>query len=196
VITGEQVDKIWIEGNTIKAIQTNSRIIKDFKYVISAVPFYSLSRILQNRKVIPDPNFQYSSILNIHIWLKENNIDKTFYGLINSGIHWVFNHGSHLTIIRSDADELMETSKEEIYEFVKRELFKYLNIEENNISGYTIIKEKRATFIPSNDILFKRPGVETKLSNLFLAGDWIDTGLPSTIESAVKSGRMVADYFS
>jgi len=195
VVTGEQVEKLWVDGNKIKAIQSNKRIIKDFKYVISAVPFYSLDKILRNRKVIPDPGFQYSSILNVHIWLKENNIDKTFYGLIDSGIHWVFNHGTHLTIVRSDADELMETGKDEIYEFLKNELFKYLSIDENNIIHYSVIKEKRATFIPSNDILLKRPGIETKLENLFLAGDWIDTGLPSTIESAVKSGRMVAEYF-
>lgn len=196
VITGEQVDKLWVDGNKIKAVQTNKRIIKDFKYVISAIPFYSLDKILQNRKVVHDPGLQYSTILNVHIWLKENNIDKTFYGLIDSGIHWVFNHGTHLTIVRSDADELMETGKEGIYDFIKDELFKYLSIDENNIIDYRVIKEKRATFIPSNNILLKRPGIETKLENLFLAGDWIDTGLPSTIESAVKSGRMAAEYFS
>ena len=45
----------------------------------------------------------------------------------------------------------------------------------------------------SIDILDKRPNSKTEIKNLFLAGDWINTGLPSTIESAVKSGRMAAD---
>jgi len=61
------------------------------------------------------------------------------------------------------------------------------------IAGYKIIKEKRATFIPSNEIIDKRPTQETKIKNLILAGDWVDTNLPSTIESAVKSGRVAAD---
>ena len=61
------------------------------------------------------------------------------------------------------------------------------------ISNYKIIKEKRATFIPSNDIIDKRPSQKTHINNLILAGDWVDTGLPSTIESAVKSGRVAAD---
>jgi squalene-associated FAD-dependent desaturase len=196
VITGEQVNKIVTEGNRIAAVETDRRIIKDFKYVISTVPYYSLNRILPVNDLFPDPGFEYSSILTVHIWLKANNLDKTFYGLIDSDIHWVFNHGTHLTVVRSDANELMEKSREEICEIVEKELNKYCFIEKEDIIDCRIIKEKRATFIPSNEILFKRPGVEIKLKNLLLAGDWINTGLPSTIESAVKSGRMASEVFS
>ncbi|MFO7444905.1 MAG: FAD-dependent oxidoreductase, partial [Ignavibacteriaceae bacterium] len=59
----------------------------------------------------------------------------------------------------------------------------------DDILSYKVIKEKRATFIPSNKILHNRPSTETPYRNFFLAGDWVNTGLPSTIESAVKSGR-------
>jgi squalene-associated FAD-dependent desaturase len=195
VITNEQVNEFRKEGDRIVAIGTNQRMIKDFKYIISAIPHYGLKRILQDEYSEFDPGFEYSSILTIHIWLKKNNFDNTFYGLIDSNIHWIFNHGTHLTVVRSDADELIEKSKEEIFEIVKNELFKYRFIENEDIIDFRIIKEKRATFIPSNDILYKRPGVETHYSNFFLAGDWINTGLPSTIESAVKSGRMAAEIF-
>ena len=68
-----------------------------------------------------------------------------------------------------------------------------MGISREEITTYKVIKEKRATFIPSNNVLGSRPETETKIKNLFLAGDWIETGLPSTIESAVKSGRMAAD---
>ncbi len=194
VITNEQVNEFRKEGDRIVAIGTNQRMIKDFRYVISAIPHYGLKRISPGENLLPDPGFEYSSILTIHIWLKKNKFDSTFYGLIDSNIHWIFNHGTHLTLVRSDADELIEKSKEEIFEIVKNELFKYCFIEKEDILDYRIIKEKRATFIPSNDILYKRPGVETHYSNFFLAGDWINTGLPSTIESAVKSGRMAAEF--
>lgn len=193
VILGEQVNRLLIEDDKVRSIITGKRNIKEFKYLISAVPYYALNRIMPAKNFIDDPGFSYSSILTVHIWLKENNLDKTFYGLINSDIHWVFNHGTHLTLVRSDADELMAKSKEEIFDIVKKELKKYCLIEEGNISDYRIIKEKRATFIPSNDLLYKRPSPETFIKNFFLAGDWINTGLPSTIESAVKSGKMAAD---
>ena len=56
-----------------------------------------------------------------------------------------------------------------------------------------MIKEKRATFVPDNKTIDKRPDIKTKVKNLFLAGDWVNTGLPSTIESAVKSGRRAVE---
>ena len=139
------------------------------------------------------PDFKYSSILNIHIWLKENNFPAGFFGLINSPLHWVFNKGTHLNIVISDADELVNKSDEELIEMLKTELHKFFLLDSVLISNYQIIKEKRATFIPSNDIIDKRPSQKTHINNLILAGDWVDTGLPSTIESAVKSGRNAAN---
>ena len=87
----------------------------------------------------------------------------------------------------------MNLSDEEIMNMIYSELEKYMNLAKNDIKDYFIIKEKRATFIPSNEILNNRPNTETEIKNLFLAGDWVNTGLPSTIESAVKSGRMAAE---
>ena len=72
------------------------------------------------------------------------------------------------------------------------QLEKYVKISKNNVTSYKIIKEKRATFIPDNDITNKRPEQKTKFNNFFLAGDWVNTGLPSTIESAVKSGKIAS----
>ena len=193
VVTGEQVNKLLVENGRLKAVVTNKKIYKEFKTVISSIPYYSLGKILGSEYLPADPGFKYSSILTVHIWLKNNIIENTFYGLIDSEIHWIFNHGSHLTLVRSDADELMDKSKEEINELVKDELFKFCFIEGDDITDYTVIKEKRATFIPSNEILNKRPDSRTLVRGLVLAGDWTNTGLPSTIESAVKSGRLAAE---
>ena len=73
-------------------------------------------------------------------------------------------------------------------------LFNSFQVSKDEISTYKIIKEKRATFVPSVDILNSRADSKTNLRNLFLAGDWIKTGLPSTIESAAKSGRIAAEH--
>ena len=87
----------------------------------------------------------------------------------------------------------MSLSDEEILNLITVELERYMNITKHDIKDYFIIKEKRATFIPSNEILNNRPNTKTEIKNLFLAGDWVRTDLPSTIESAVKSGRVAAE---
>ena len=55
-----------------------------------------------------------------------------------------------------------------------------------------VIKERRATFAQTPAALARRLPTRTRWSNLFLAGDWTDTGYPATIESAVRSGRAAA----
>lgn len=199
IALSEKVEEIKIEMGRAVAVKTNKRTISDFDYVICAVPFYALERM----KILREHNNihsvicsfipSYSAILNVHIWLKENPLGNNFYALIDSKLHWVFSHKSHLTCVISDADYLMDLSEKEILEIIFLELEKYLNIKNHDVVFHFVIKEKRATFVPSKQILCNRPSTQTEFKNLFLAGDWIDTGLPSTIEGAVKSGRMAAE---
>ncbi len=193
IFLSETVEEIISSENRVAEIQSSKKGYHDFDYVISAIPAYSLNKILTDSNDFKFPEIKYSSILNIHLWLKENLIPAGFFGLINSPLHWVFNKGTHLNIVISDADELVNKSDEELIIMVKDELQKFFLLNPVLISSYQIIKEKRATFIPSIDIIDKRPAQETQIKNLVLAGDWVDTGLPSTIESAVKSGRLAAD---
>ena len=190
----EQVNEFVISGKKIILIKTNKREIADFDYVVSAVPYFILKNIKGSDQInLNDIDFIYSTIISIHVWLKENNLEDDFYGLINSKIHWVFKHKSHLTVVISDANDLAELPVEELFEIAALQLFNYLKIPKDNISSYKIIKEKKATFIPANDILNKRPGPETNVKNFIIAGDWVNTGLPSTIESAVRSGKLAAE---
>jgi squalene-associated FAD-dependent desaturase len=186
-------EELVVKENKIVEIKTSHKSYTDFDFVISAIPFYSLLKLLPENILDRDIDFEYSSILNIHIWLKKNPFNESFYGLIDSPVHWIFNKDSHINLVISDANYLMEKSSEEIYEMCLRELKLFTIIAESDIQNYKVIKEKRATFIPTNKIINSRPSSRTKINNLFLAGDWIDTGLPSTLESAVKSGRMAAE---
>ena len=192
IFLSERAEEIKIKKNRAVEVRTDKRRIAEFDFMVCAVPFYAAQKILSFLK-FNDFNPQYSSILNVHIWLKENRLGKNFYALIGSKLHWVFNHDSHLTCVISDADYLMNLSDEEVMSIITAELEKYMNMTKHDIKDYFIIKEKRATFIPSNEILNNRPNTETEIKNLFLAGDWVNTGLPSTIESAVKSGRVAAE---
>ena len=191
--TSESVEKFILKNSRIIDIQTNKKVYSDFDFVVSAIPAYALSKILTDDIKIELPQFEYSTILNIHIWLKKNNIPNGFFGLINSPLHWVFNKGTHLNIVISDANVYVNNTEQEIIDIVKFELQKFFLLDRELISNYKIMKEKRATFIPSEVVISNRPSQKTKIENLFLAGDWVDTGLPSTIESAVKSGRVAAD---
>ncbi|OGU47833.1 MAG: hypothetical protein A2000_08235 [Ignavibacteria bacterium GWB2_36_8] len=116
-------------------------------------------------------------------------MQEDFYALIGSPLNWIFNHKDHITLVKSDANDIIDKSKEELFEMAVAELKKYAGIEKEEIKSYKVIKEKRATFVPNNETIDKRPNTKTKIKNLFLAGDWVNTGLPSTIEGAVKSGR-------
>ena len=190
---GESVIELKSNGGILTEIITEHRSIKDFDFVVSAVPLYAFNKIKKDPLLNIDLQLNYSSILSVHLWLKKNPLKEKFYGLINSPVHWIFNHLNHVTMVISDADELVKHGTEEIFNLACGELEKFFTIKRTEITAFQIIKEKRATFIPSNEIINKRPNTQTKLLNMYLAGDWINTGLPSTIESAVKSGKLAAD---
>jgi len=189
----ESVIKLTFQENVIKEIITSKRVITDFDYLISTLPLYALKKVINGNNCFPDFELEYSSILTVHLFLKENRFENTFYGLIDSPVQWVFNKGSHLTVVISNADKFIDASNEEIINLILSELKKYILLESSDLTKYRIIKEKRAGFVPSNNILDKRPSAYTPYKNFFLAGDWTNTGLPATIESAVKSGRTAAD---
>ncbi len=187
----EKCEKIFIDDNKIIGVQTNKRNFKDFDYYLIAVPFYSFKsfNILNTHNL----EITYSPIVNIYVWLNSNPLTEPFYSVVNSPIHWIFNKGSFINITISNAINLVEKSKNEIEEIISDELDKFIPGLSKEIIRILIIKEKRATFIPSKEILEKRFKSKTIISNLFLAGDWTDTKLPSTIEGAIKSGRIAAE---
>ncbi len=192
----ETVTHISANNGLITEIKTANNTYTDFDFVVTAIPAFAISKVFDDNVEIKLPDFTYSSILNIHLWHNENSFPLGFFGLINSTVHWVFNKGTHLNIVISDADDLVPKSDEEILEIVQTELKNFFKLKFLKITNFKIIKEKRATFIPTVDILHNRPSQVTNIKNLVLAGDWVDTKLPSTIESAAKSGRVAAEFFT
>lgn len=193
IIASEIVREVFVKNQKIVLIKTDKMIYDNFDYIISAIPLYSLEKIITKKTLGINLELEYSTIVNIHIWLKDINLQEKFYGLLNSPLHWIFVKEKHINIVISDADYLADKSKEEIFKLVIDELIQYTSIVSEDILQYKIIKEKRATIVPAVDILNKRPDSRTPIKNFFLAGDWTNTGLSSTIESAVKSGRIAAE---
>lgn len=193
ITCSESVKELVINSEKITEVKTDKTSYRDFDFIVSAVPLFSLGKFIDPKQIGINLNLTYSTILNIHLWIEDLDLDEKFYGFFNSPLHWIFVKDNHFNIVISDADYLAEESKEYIYNFVINELRQFIEIDLNKIKHFKIIKEKRATFIPTNEVLDKRASSKTMIKNLFLAGDWINTGLPSTIESAVKSGRMAAE---
>jgi len=198
VSLSEKVIRLVVVNNKVTKVITNKNEYSDFDFVVSSAPLYSLKSFLPGYSSCIDsiPELEYSSIFSAHIKIKNNTLTDDFYALIASPLHWVFNHGSYLTVVISNSDSLQNMSKAEMEILVKEEIEKYFGIEKENLSDIKIIKEKRATFIPSQSVIKQRPGFTTNLDNFYLAGDWTSTGLPSTIESAAKSGKIISDYIS
>lgn len=193
IISSETVKEIIVKDKKVFQVISEKNIYKDFDFVISAIPFSAFQKIIPKEFLKIDLNLEYSTILNIHLWLKENPLNENFYGLINSPLQWIFKKDSHINIVISDADEIAKKTNEEIIQMTMDELEKYTQIKKQYLTRFKIIREKKATFIPSNKILNKRPESKTNIENFFLAGDWTNTDLPSTIESASKSGRIAAE---
>ncbi len=113
-------------------------------------------------------------------------------GLIGGTAEWLFLRGDVASLTISGADALAEKPSGEIATLVWADTARALGLDANEQPPIRIIKERRATFAQTPEQAGRRPGTRTAWRNMFLAGDWTDTGLPATIEGAVQSGRAAA----
>jgi zeta-carotene desaturase len=100
----------------------------------------------------------------------------------------------YLSLVISGAEEFVGLNKKQLVEIAMEDVRQVLPQARNaKLIHSLVIKEKRATFLPSPGIEALRPKARTTYDNLFLAGDWTATGYPATIEGAVLSGRTAAE---
>jgi len=193
---GERVTGLLADNDRIVKIETNNNLYEDFDFIVLAIPTNAVEKIIfQNSSGPRIPKLNYSPILNVHCWLRENPFREKFYGFIDSKIHWLFNHGNYISLIASSADDLIGYNNDKINTLFLSELENYFPIFRREfVLNSKIIKEKRATFIPDIASNQTRKDIYVPFENFAFAGDWTDTGLPSTIESAVISGKMAANY--
>jgi squalene-associated FAD-dependent desaturase len=193
---GERVTGLLADNNRIIKIETNKNFYEDFDFIVMAIPTTAVEKIIfQNSHGPRIPKLNYSPILNVHFWLRENPFSEKFYGLIDSKIHWLFNHGNYISLTASSADDLVEYDNDKINNLFLSEIENFFPIFRREfVINSKIIKEKRATFIPDIVSNQTRKDIYVPFENFVFAGDWTNTGLPSTIESAVISGKMAANY--
>ena len=118
--------------------------------------------------------------------------DSPFVGTLQSETHWVFVRDNIVSLTISAGDALAEKPNWEIANILWAETAQVIGNSAGRMPAWRIIKEKRATFAQTPAQVNARPQTDTAIRNLFLAGDWTDTGLPATIEGSVRSGFKAA----
>ncbi|MEM7743943.1 MAG: hydroxysqualene dehydroxylase HpnE [Pseudomonadota bacterium] len=145
---------------------------------------------------VPDDD---SAILNAHFVVDDPALAKAppITGLVGADTHWIFVKGDVVSLTVSAADRmgLMGEDPQTLAPRLWAETARALNLAAQPVT-WRINKERRATFDQSPGGVAKRPKARTAFTNLYLAGDATDTGLPATIEGAIRSGEQVAKLAS
>ena len=194
------VNGLIVENGICKGIVKNNseKIYSD--YVISTVQPNQLAKIHTSFSNFKDI-FTGSPIISGYLWLNQPIIQSKYISCINSNIEWIFNKNNLLEISDSDnlhqialtisaADNLISLDIQALLTIIETEIKRISDNENVKILAYRIIRDKNATSLITFENNALRPKTKTEISNFFLAGDWIQTGLPATIESAALSGRL------
>ena len=135
------------------------------------------------------------AIVNAHFRLDEAielPWGSPFLGVIGAEMQWLFVRDNVLSVTISAADRLVEQPSWELANMLWGEIARTLGRNLGRVPPWRVIKERRATFAQTPAEVARRASTATGLDNLFLAGDWTDTGLPATIEGSIRSGFQAA----
>ena len=155
--------------------------------VVLAVPPW-IAKDLVPRLSTPS---EFRSIVNAHFRFPAPAGTPPILGVIGGTAEWIFAFDDRISVTVSGADAIVDKDREELAAILWADVTRALGISEP-LPKWQIVKEKRATFAATPAQEARRPATVTGWSNFFLAGDWTDTGLPATIEGAVRSGEKAA----
>ena len=139
--------------------------------------------------------------MGIHFWFKKKITDHRYIASVDSEIQWIFNvsknhnkNNNHIVVSQSASDKWMKTNKNIIKEIFLKELGAiYPLANEENLEKFSVVKQMDATFLCNENNEPVRNSIPLDLENVFYSGDWINTSWPSTMESAVISGRYASE---
>jgi squalene-associated FAD-dependent desaturase len=187
VAEAAHVDGVWIEADA---------------FVLAVTP--PALRRLAPWLDVPEALDAATPIVTCTLWLDRPVDAPRFAGLLDAETQWVFQaqalHGApagapaRLACLRSGADAWLDLGRDEIVRRVLADVQRALpGTRDARLRHAVVVKEKSATLAPDPALQPLRPSLETALRNVVLAGDWTDTGLPATLESAALSGHRAAD---
>lgn len=207
--------KVRIDGDRVVGVEAGGELWR-MDRVIAAVPWFALSDLFD---VVPQllveivdraGRMASSPIVTVNLWLDRRVLDEPFVGLPGRAMQWVFDKGdgdgrpsiaggllspntSYVSLVSSGATAIVSRTNDDLIALALAELSSALPaVRAARVVRASVIREPHATFslAPGQPA---RPRTDTPVRGFYLAGDWIDTGLPATIESAVRSGHRAAD---
>jgi len=210
VMLGTSVAGLSFDGTRVTALQFTGGESLEADSFLSTVPFDRLAKLCDEAMSTRDDRLQatqrhdVSPIIGVHLWYDRPITDQPHVAFVNSPLHWIFRRhegtvtrppeGAHYHAVISAADELVDAAADTVAALCDAELRKALPVARfAALLRSRVIKEKRATFLPSPGIDAARPGPRGDIANLYLAGDWTDTGWPATMEGAARSGYFAAN---
>jgi squalene-associated FAD-dependent desaturase len=156
--------------------------------VVMAVPPRPAASLLPGLKT---PS-KFRAIVNAHFRFDPPEDLPPILGVVGGLVEWLFAFPQRLSVTISGADRLVDMPREELAQAIWRDVCKAGGVQ-GELPPWQIVRERRATFEATPEQNALRPGAVTAWKNLYLAGDWTDTGLPATIEGSVRSGDRAAD---
>lgn len=136
---------------------------------------------------------RYAATVSVHFGIEPPFRLAPVTGLVNGTAQWLFAFDGRLAATVYGAQELIDTPPQELAARVWAEVAQAANLPAAAMPAYQVVIDKNATFAALPDQETLRPGTRTRWNNLMLAGDWTATGLPATIEGAIRSGQKAAD---
>jgi squalene-associated FAD-dependent desaturase len=185
--------------------------------IVLALAFEGLSKLLPSMPRNPEAeqlainlgHFGHSPITGIHLWFDREITDLEHAILLDATIQWLFHKsrlqaekrrgapGSYVELVVSASNSMVEMQRQEIIDLALRELAEFFPlVAQAKLLKAAVVKEVRATYSirPQLDLL--RPTASSPWPRVFLAGDWVATGWPATMEGAVRSGYLAAEAVS
>jgi squalene-associated FAD-dependent desaturase len=185
--------------------------------IILALAFEGLSKLLPALPPNPEAKqlamnlgcFEHSPITGIHLWFDREITELEHAILLDTTIQWMFHKsrlqpekrrgepGSYIELVVSASKSLVGMQRQEIIDLALRELAEFFPlVAEAKLLKATVVKEVRATYSIRPQLELLRPSAASPWPRVFLAGDWVATGWPATMEGAVRSGYLAAEAVS
>jgi squalene-associated FAD-dependent desaturase len=159
--------------------------------VVVAVPPYAAAALVRGLTVPTE----FRAIVNAHFRIDPPPAQPPILGVLNGTVEWLFAFPGRLSVTISAGDRLIETPREELAKTIWGEVARVTALPAA-LPPWQIVRERRATFAATPVQEARRPDAQTRWRNLLLAGDWTNTGLPATIEGAIRSGHRAADLLA
>ena len=209
LILGKAARSLRTEDGRVTGVELSDGSILRADAYVSALPFDELAQVLPD-EVAEEPfsssagELSSSPIVGIHLWYDRPVLEQDFVAFLDSPVQWVFNRsliqgtddgdGQYVCVSVSGAWDFVDRPKDELRELFAREMERlFPRAQGARIERFLVVKQPQATFRSVPGAAEHRPPQVTPIPNLFLAGEWTDTGWPSTMEGAVRSGVFAAE---